>query len=72
MIKKSREKNRLTKSMKLVNQIQKIRFKNNKNWMDLLKLSLQLDHKKTSKILKDIVSDDRKIFNLAKKIHKLK
>ena len=29
------------KSLKLVNQIQKIRSKNNKNWMDLLKLSLK-------------------------------
>ena len=61
MIKKSREKNRLKTGIKLVNQIQKIRFKNNKNWMDLLKLSLQLDYRKTSKILKDIVSDDKKI-----------
>jgi ribosomal protein S18 len=72
MIKKSREKNRLKTGIKLVNQIQKIRFKNNKNWMDLLKLSLQLDYRKTSKILKDIVTDDKKISNLAKKIYKLK
>ncbi len=40
--------------------------------MDLLKLSLQLDYRKTSKILKDIVTDDKKISNLAKKIYKLK
>jgi hypothetical protein len=40
--------------------------------MDLLKLSLQLDYRKTSKILKDIVRDDKKISNLAKKIYKLK
>ena len=72
MIKKSREKNRLKTGIKLVNQIQKIRSKNNKNWMDLLKLSLQLDYRKTSKILKDIVRDDKKISNLAKKIYKLK
>ena len=72
MIKKSRKKNRLKTGIKLVNQIQKIRFKNNKNWMDLLKLSLQLDYRKTSKILKDIVRDDKKISNLAKKIYKLK
>ena len=72
MIKKSREKNRLKTGIKLVNQIQKIRSKNNKNWMDLLKLSLQLDYRKTSKILKDIVTDDKKISNLAKKIYKLK
>ena len=55
----------------LVNQIQKIRAKNNKNWMDLLRLSIRLDFKTTSKILKDIVSDDKKISDLAKKIYKL-
>ena len=60
------------KSLKLVNQIQKIRSKNNKNWMGLLRLSLKLDFKSTSKILKDICKDDEKISNLAKKIYKLK
>ena len=72
MIKKNKEKYKLKSGIKLVNQIQKIRSKNNKNWMDLLKLSLQLDFRKTSKILKDIVADDKKISNLAKKIYKLK
>ena len=72
MIKKNKEKYKLKSGIKLVNQIQKIRSKNNKNWMDLLKLSLQLDYRKTSKILKDIVADDKKISNLAKKIYKLK
>ena len=32
----------------------KIRSKNNKNWMDLLRLSLKLDFNSTSKILKEI------------------
>lgn len=64
--------NKYRKSLKLVNKIQKIRSKNNKNWMDLLRLSLKLDFKTTSKILKDIVSDDKKISDLAKKIYRLK
>ena len=63
---------KIKKNLKLINQIQKIRSKNNKNWMDLLRLSLKLDFKTTSKILKDIVSDDKKISNLAKKIYRLK
>ena len=54
--------------LKLVNQIQKIRSKNNKNWMDLLRLSLKLDFKTTSKILKKICKDDQRISKLAKKI----
>ena len=60
--------NQYKKSLKLVNQIQKIRSKNNKNWMDLLRLSLKLDHKSTSKILYQIYKDDQKISKLAKKI----
>ena len=59
--------NQYKKSLKLVNQIQKIRSKNNKNWMDLLRLSLKLDHKSTSKILSQIYKDDQKISKLAKK-----
>ena len=57
--------------IKLVNQIQKIRSKNNKNWMDLLRLSLKLDFNSTSKILKEICKDDKKISTLAQQIYKL-
>ena len=73
-MKKERKKNiaRYNKSIKLVNQIQKIRSKNNKNWMDLLRLSLKLDHKSTSKILSEIYKDDQKISRLAKKLYSLK
>ena len=63
---------KIKKGLILINQIQKIRSKNNKNWMDLLRLSLKHDFKTTSKILKDIVSDDKKISDLAKKIYRLK
>ena len=64
--------NQYKKSLKLVNQIQKIRSKNNKNWMDLLRLSLKLDFNSTSKILKEICKDDKRISNLAQKSYKLK
>ena len=60
------------KDLSIFNKIEKIRSKNNKNWMDLLKLSLKLDFKSTSRILKEIVKDDRKISNLAQKISDLK
>ena len=60
------------KSIKLVNQIQRIRSKNNKNWMDLLRLALKLDHKETSKILAEIYKDDRKISQIAKKLTSVK
>ena len=54
MKKNKKDEIKVTKGLKLVNQIQKIRSKNNKNWMDLLRLSLRLDFKNTSKILKSI------------------
>jgi|TARA_B110000438_G_scaffold293358_1_gene333095 hypothetical protein len=60
------------KSLKIVNSIQKIRSKNNKNWMDLLRLSLKLDHKTASKILSEIYKEDKNISKLAKKILKIK
>ena len=52
--------------------MEKIRSKNNKNWMDLLRLSLKLDHKSTSKILYQIYKDDQKISKLAKKLLSVK
>ena len=61
----------IKKGLKIINQIQKIRTKNNKNWMDLLKLSLRLDFETTSKILKEICKDDKKISKLAQKIYEL-
>jgi len=63
---------KIKKGLKLINEIQKIRSRNNKNWMDLLRLSLKLDFRSTSKILKDIVSDDKRISAIAKKIYRLK
>ena len=63
--------NKYQKSLKLVHQIQKIRSKNNKNWMDLLRLALKLDHKTSSEILSEIYKDDQRISKLAKKIYKL-
>jgi hypothetical protein len=39
--------------------------------MDLLRLSLELDFNSTSKILKEICKDDKKISTLAKKIYQL-
>ena len=64
--------NKINQGIKLINEIQNIRSKNNKNWMDLLRLSLKLDFDTTSKIIKEICKDDKRISNLAQKIYKLK
>ena len=71
IFKKLNQQKKLRKAIGFVNKIQKIRSKNNKNWMDLLKLSLKLDYKKTSKILQDIVREDKKVSDMAKKIYKM-
>ncbi len=55
---------------KIINQIQKIRSKNNVNWMDILKLAFKLDPKKASSIMKRINYDDKKISNLLSKLSK--
>ena len=65
-------KNKTKSSLKIVDQIQAIRTKNNKNWMDLLRLALKLDYKSTAKILSLIYKDDQKISKLAKKLYSLK
>lgn len=67
-----KKNNKIIKAIKLVDEIQKVRKKNNKNWMDLLKLSLQLDLKNTSKILKNICKEDKKVSLLANKIYRIK
>ncbi len=53
---------------KIINQIQKIRSKNNVNWMNILKLAFKLDPKSASKIMKKINYDDKKISILLKKL----
>ena len=57
--------------LKIIDAVESVRTKNNKNWMDLLRLSLRLDFNLTSRILKEICKDDRRISKLAEKIHKL-
>jgi|TARA_B110000211_G_C13879570_1_gene464553 hypothetical protein len=69
---KNKNNKNIDKGLRLVSQIQNIRSNNNKNWMDLLRLSLKLDFKTTSKILKEICKDDKRISAIAKKIYSLK
>lgn len=52
----------------IVNQIEKVRAANNKNWMDLLRLALSSEPEKSSKILKKINSCDKKIAALLTKL----
>ena len=59
-----------TKYHKIINQIEKIRGKNNVNWMNMLRLAFKYDPKGSAKIMSKIYSDDSKIAKLAKKLTK--
>jgi len=61
---------KLNKYTKVIDQIEKIRSKNNVNWMNILRLAFELDSKRTSKIMKKINYDDKKISALLKKLNK--
>tara|TARA_B110000027_G_C15847537_1_gene181161 strand:+ start:298 stop:498 length:201 start_codon:yes stop_codon:yes gene_type:complete len=55
---------------KIINKIEKIRSKNNVNWMDLLRLAFKLDPQSASKIMKKINYDDKRISELLKTLSK--
>lgn len=56
----------------IINKIEKTRTRNNKNWMDLLRLAFDNSPEKTSKILAKIYKEDKSISNLVKDLTKLK
>ena len=55
---------------KTIDKIQKIRSKNNVNWMNILRLAFKLDPKEAAKIMKKINYDDKKISILLNKLTK--
>lgn len=55
----------------IINLIEKTRSKNNKNWMDLLRIALKFAPKESSSVLKKININDKKISQLLNKISKL-
>lgn len=64
--------NKKKKSDLTFKKIENIRSKNNKNWMDILKIAYDSNPKKTSSVLKRILSKDRKLISLANSLSKMK
>tara|TARA_B100001123_G_C15081839_1_gene935976 strand:+ start:440 stop:643 length:204 start_codon:yes stop_codon:yes gene_type:complete len=64
-------KKKINQSLNVIKKIENIRSKNNKNWMDLLRLSFKLDPKNSSTILKKITDFDKRISKLTNKLQKL-
>ena len=54
----------------IIKQIEKIRSKNNKNWMDILRLAFKFAPEQATKIMKQINSHDKKISKLLNKLGK--
>tara|TARA_B100001057_G_scaffold496537_1_gene598265 strand:- start:765 stop:962 length:198 start_codon:yes stop_codon:yes gene_type:complete len=60
------------KDLSIFNKIEKIRSKNNKNWMDLLRLSYDYAPNQTLDILSNIINKDQSLVKLAKQLKKIK
>ena len=54
--------------LKIIDKIEKIRSKNNVNWMEVLRLAFKLDANQAKKIMQKINYDDKKISQLLKKL----
>ena len=59
---------RKKKYLLVINQIEKIRKKNNKNWMNILRLAFKHSPKKAAKIMSEIYLEDNRISKLVKKL----
>lgn len=56
--------------LKYINKIEQTRKKNNKNWMDLLRLSFKTNPLEAKIIVKEIFSTDKKINKLVNEMLK--
>lgn len=61
----------MRKYTKLITSIENVRKKNNKYWMDLLRLSFKFAPKESQKIVKKINQNDKRISSLLSKLSKI-
>ena len=60
----------IKKYLAIIKQIEKVRSKNNKNWMDLYRLAFAVAPDESVKIIKKILSRDKSVSRLAEKLIK--
>ena len=53
---------------KIINDIEKIRSKNNINWMKILKIAFKHSPEETANVMSNIYNSDNKISKLVKKL----
>ena len=56
--------------LKIIDEIEKVRTKNNGNWMDILRLAFRYAPKEAAQILSEIYKEDKAISDLAEKLTK--
>ncbi|MAG38627.1 hypothetical protein CMO90_00910 [Candidatus Woesearchaeota archaeon] len=65
-----KKKNNFKYYNNLINQIQNTRKKNNKNWMDLLRITFKHNPAAAKRVLRKIFNEDKRINKLVKKLTK--
>lgn len=58
----------VSSKLKTIDQIQNVRSKNNKYWMDVLRLAFKFAPDQASVLMKKVNSNDQKISKLVKKL----
>ena len=61
---------KINKYLAIIKQIEVVRSKNNKNWIDILRLAFKHSPKEAKIIFKAIVKKDKQLIKLAKDLHK--
>ena len=64
----SNRSNKAMTDLEIINQIEKIRSKNNINWMNILRLAFKYSPDEAREIVSKINLDDNKISELLKKL----
>ena len=60
----SKKESKTKKYLEIIDKIEKVRSKNNVNWMDVLRVALKHAPDETIRLMKDINQKDKKISNL--------
>jgi hypothetical protein len=67
---KANVKKNKDKYLKIIKQIELVRAKNNKNWMDLYRLAFAVAPEESISIIRKILSRDRSVSKLAERLIK--
>ena len=66
----NKKKKKIKSYLSIIKQIERVRSKNNKNWMDLYRLAFAVAPNESISIIKKILKRDIEITKIAKKLIK--